>query len=569
MFRTKYIFILAGIFMLIGCFPDTEDLTEAIIKPVKKTVIASANVVINVTDETGQTMTGLTARFNKQSKIINQASFFQFETSDILKENELLTITDKDGQIYEFSLFNIENQVNYHNLSLFRNSNKKNFSSSEGSLINYPSGKIFIDLTNTEFKLGNETFAGSINCLYHEIDLKNPYHVQSIPGGNLIDINGKFSFIELLHVFRFDLMTQNEKYLSLSNSKNISFDFMSEGTSHIIQYDRIKKNWVYHGIFSNKQGVPIQSSGIYAIVYLSEPAIISGTFKANNLPLIKQSIDFEYEDKKHQAFTTNTGKWEILVPKNKIVSVYPDLDCIGQNDKIIINTKDDFRDSGITNFSIPSLREINLKGSFKDCEAKSLSEGFIKIQNGNEIKYLFIPESDFEWMLPLCESGSVSFGAAGTNGERMSDISFQSDLAEMGNIFLCPGLENQFISINTKDGNIIYSGDISVNDQNGEFRIHFKSTSQEFLFNIRHNEQVGNVIPSEGNLIWKDLGFKNKGIEVNCPTSNTCGFEEIVLLSYQKDNWIKGNFKGNFWGKTFIPLTAGYQKLEGDFFIKF
>ncbi|MBK8854161.1 MAG: hypothetical protein IPN10_08650 [Saprospiraceae bacterium] len=51
MYLSKYIFILAGILMMAGCYPDAEESTEIIIKPVRKTIIASANVVINVTDE--------------------------------------------------------------------------------------------------------------------------------------------------------------------------------------------------------------------------------------------------------------------------------------------------------------------------------------------------------------------------------------------------------------------------------------------------------------------------------------------------------------------------------------
>lgn len=219
MYLSKYIFILAGILMMAGCYPDAEESTEIIIKPVRKTIIASANVVINVTDENGQTLTGLTARFNKESKIINQASFFQFEAKDISKENELLTITDKDGEVFEFALYNIENQVNYHHLTLFRNTLKINFITSEGSIISFPSGKINIDLTNTEFKSGNESFAGNVNCIYHEFDLSNPFHLQALPGGKLIDINGKYSLVEWLHVFRFDLLTQNEKYLTLASPK--------------------------------------------------------------------------------------------------------------------------------------------------------------------------------------------------------------------------------------------------------------------------------------------------------------------------------------------------------------
>ncbi len=569
MYLSKYIFILAGILMMAGCYPDAEESTEIIIKPVRKTIIASANVVINVTDENGQTLTGLTARFNKESKIINQASFFQFEAKDISKENELLTITDKDGEVFEFALYNIENQVNYHHLTLFRNTLKINFITSEGSIISFPSGKINIDLTNTEFKSGNESFAGNVNCIYHEFDLSNPFHLQALPGGKLIDINGKYSLVEWLHVFRFDLLTQNEKYLTLASPKNVLLNISPKTPAHIIQYDRIKKTWMYHGLFSDKQTLPVQSSGIYAVVHLHEPATIKGVFTGQGLPFVKQPVVY-YDDGEtiQRTLTTNNGNWEILVPKNKNIFIYPEAACVGQNHSIVFNAVNETNQVGTKNFDIPELKQIKVKGKFKDCNAQSLSNGFIKIQNGPKTEYIYIPETDFEWQIPLCVAGPLSFGSAGINGEKMSDIRFQTNTAEMGNIFLCQGLENQYISLRTPGGNTMYSGDISVTDQNGIYKIHFKSTAQEFLLTFKNNEQSGSLAPSEGNILWKDTGFISKGIEINCPTSNTCGFEEILVLSYQKNGWIKGSFKGNFWAKTLQPLTAKNQQIEADFFVK-
>ncbi|MBK8622351.1 MAG: hypothetical protein IPN79_11470 [Saprospiraceae bacterium] len=568
MYLSKYIFVLATLLIFAGCYPDTEESTETIIKPVRKTVIASAKTVINVTDENGQPLTGLTARFNQQSKIINQASFFQFDAKNIYKENELLSITDTDGQVYEYSLYNIENQVNYHNVTLFRNTNKQVFSTSEGSVISFPSGKMAIDLTNTGLTSGNGAYAGQVNCIYHEFDLNNPYHLQAIPGGKLIDIDGKYHLVEWLYVFRFDLLTQNEKYLALTNPKNVFLNISPEKQARIIQYDRSKKFWTDLGTFSDTKNLPIQSSGIYAVVHTYEPSALKGIFTANDLPLVKQKITYDYDGKRFETQTTNTGKWEILVPKNQSVSIQPVTDCSDLQNGITVSANETTVETGIKNFNTQQIRNITLKGSFKNCFAKDLPEGFIQINQNTKTEYIYIPESDFEWTIPICDDGVLSFGAAGNAGEKMANISFDNDIADLGNIFLCSGLENQYISLRTPDGNTLYTGDIIVTGSGSETSILFKSTTQEFLITFINNQQPGLVATETGNIVWKDQTFLNKGIEINCPTSNTCGFEEIRILSQQHNDWIKGSFKGNFWSKTLQPLTAKNQILEGDFFIK-
>ena len=133
----------------------------------------------------------------------------------------------------------------------------------------------------------------------------------------------------------------------------------------------------------------------------------------------------------------------------------------------VFNAVNETNHVGTKNFDIPELKQIKVKGKFKDCNAQSLSNGFIKIQNGPKTEYIYIPETDFEWQIPLCVAGPLSFGSAGINGEKMSDIRFQTNTAEMGNIFLCQGIENQYTGLRTQGGNNMYSGDNSLNDQEG------------------------------------------------------------------------------------------------------
>lgn len=568
MYPPKYISVLVFLLMFWGCYPDTEETIETIIIPVRKTIIASAQVVVHVTDENGQTLTGLTARFNQQSKIINQASFFQFDAQNIHKEGELLTVTDQDGQMYEFALYNIENQVNYHSVSLFRGALKKDFSSSEGSVISFPSGKMNIDLTKGGFTAGDQSYAGPVQCIYHEYDLNNPYHVRALPGGKLLDINGKYRLVDGLYAFRFDLLTPNEKILTLTQPQKVSVDISPEKPARVIQYDRSSQSWTDLGAFSESQQITVQTSGIYAIVYVHEPAILKGVLTANQWPLVNQRMTYEYEDKIYHTQTTNEGKWEVWVPQNTQINVKPVTDCSDLDKSKTISVLENTLDAGILNYQTSQIKAITIKGSFKNCYAEALPDGFIHIKQNTIYHNIYIPKSDFEWTIPVCAESPLSFGAAGHSGEKMSDIGFDNDTADLGVIFLCPGLENQYISLRTPEGNTLYTGDIIVSFTGSDTYIQFKSTTQEFLLVFQDTQKPG-FIPSEtGNIVWKDPTFLAKGIEIHCPTSNTCGFEEIHVLSQQQDNWIKGSFKGRFWSKTLQPLTARNQVLEGDFFIK-
>ncbi|MBK8854159.1 MAG: hypothetical protein IPN10_08640 [Saprospiraceae bacterium] len=73
----------------------------------------------------------------------------------------------------------------------------------------------------------------------------------------------------------------------MASPKNVLLN-ISPKLRHISFNTTELKTWMYHGLFSDKQTLPVQSSGIYAVVHLHELATIKGVFTGQGLPFVKQ-----------------------------------------------------------------------------------------------------------------------------------------------------------------------------------------------------------------------------------------------------------------------------------------
>src|SRR5690606_31708060 len=81
---------------------------------------------------------------------------------------------------------------------------------------------------------------------------------------------------------------------------------------------------------------------------------------------------------------------------------------------------------------------------------------------------------------------------------------------------------------------------------------------QNFYFRFVHQATESVLANESANIVWQDPNFSSAGIEIDCPTSQSCGFEKIELTSYPETGWIRGRFTGRFWTRTYQPLTAKY-----------
>ena len=78
---------------------------------------------------------------------------------------------------------------------------------------------------------------------------------------------------------------------------------------------------------------------------------------------------------------------------------------------------------------------------------------------------------------------------------------------------------------------------------------------------------AGSFTDDQLNILFQDKTLSNGGYSLYCPTSSFgCGFETFEITHFgETGEWIRGNFSGTFWVKTFDPLTAGNKRIEGEF----
>lgn len=551
--------------LFLGCYEDSEEITETIEKPIPSKIITEANLVVNVQDETGLPISGISAHFNHQNKVINQASYFHFLSKNISKENEILTVTDGKGHSFDFSMYTIENEVNYHTITLFKNVQEIAFSSAQDQNLTSPSGNINLHLSPNNYTVDQEKYAGNIQGRFYEINTFNPTHLKALPGGQIIHQNGVQKFIQFHVAFNIELTTPAQKTVSCRSSQKVEIVNIVPTESVILYYNKVSKRWENKGIYSAKNGIPFTESGFYALADLEDISILKGQWLLNDFPMMNQKIKYEFNNITQETYTSNTGKWEIIVSRNTLITISHDHECSVNTEKIMVQTDKNQVETNIKNFVTLEWENVSIKGSFKSCDHLPIHEGFIIVQNGIDPIQIYIPRSTFSINLPLCTQDDVNIATSSTTSSPTSLIRYTGKNIALGQIFLCETFTDNYVALKTQETYSNLTTLLEAKEDAGIFNFTFEYSGQVFNLKFKHNNQAGNIDPSSTNIVWIDPNFDGKGIELLCPTSTSCGFDEVELYTFEKNGWIKGRFKGEFWVKNNNPLTARYQQLEGEF----
>lgn len=563
----RYLTILTILtFPFFGCFKDTEDTTEVIIKPVPSITIGTANVVVKVQDETGQAISGLTARFNKITKVVENASIFHFEGENIDKENELLTLTTAQGKSYEFNLYNIENQVNYHQITLFSQVKHSAFSSRETHVLPLPSNSFELKFIPQVYQSGALDYAGEIRAEYIDYDMSNPIHRQAIPGGNIVVDKGVKKIIHPKKAFTINLESPDEKSLTWAKPHIGEFAEVFPSGSFLLFYDKEAHRWKILSGLDQKNEFPLSASGTYIVAELADYHIINGTWLIDNNPLPGHDIEITSQGFSTTIHTTNTGYWEAVVPANQQVVIKALFACPSTVETEVV-TIGEKTSTGTRNFSAPGITFIEAKGSLLDCKHQPLQEGFLLFQGPDAREVVYIKGNKFDIILPVCSASDWTFAVKSGNSTSTELNVIQNSL-NLGNVYVCEDLKEQYVALETSDGYSNLFQSILFEDDGQVMILEMNNAPLKFYIKIKHSGTPG-IIPNENaNIVWRDPNFVDQGIEIECPSSSSCGFEHIELTQYSEGDWVRGSFSGRFWTKTFDPLTAKYQNVHVDFQVK-
>ena len=567
MIRSKYIFLLFGLLSLASCFKDSEVIEEDIIKPDPKVIVDESQLVVKVTNERGEDITGITAEFNNDIKVVDEASIFYFTGKKISKEDELLIVTDKEGESFQYKIYSIENEVNYHQVSIFKNYEKADVGSQSNQVINSSSGELF-KLQGDNYLQGQNKYSGNVSLIYHGFDINNKNHRMAIPGGNTLLDNGIRKVINFSEVFRFDAYDIEKRVLNFVVPISVTLKNDVENNEVVLYYNRLLHDWQITDIKTNANNIDIGNSGIYAIASLNEVSIIKGNITINERIAKNQTLNIKYDEQYFTANSTNTGKWECMVPKQKDIKIEIQHECITSNEINIVSSEK-INDIGLRNIETSEIKPISIKAIIKDCDANNISDAMVLIKSGNYNSHIFIPSSSFDISHYVCNSSDVEVSVIG-NGIRSLPFKVFDDKINLDNLILCNAINESYLLLKDDSGNKIRYSDVSNNFSNKKIIINYSKSNESTLnLSFNHNNKEEIITPLKSNLIWTEAGFGNKGIVFNCPTSDDCGFTsfEITYLNTESE-YIRGNFTGRFWIKTINPVTATYKNIEGEFQIR-
>lgn len=563
--KLAFLFILVTSFT--SCFKDSEDISEEIIKPKPKIIIESANLVVKVTNENGTSLTGISADFNNEIKVVDNSSIFYFSTKKISKADEVLTITDKEGEIFQYKIYSIENEVNYHDICIFKNYTTDHISSQDVKTLHLNSGQS-ITLSADNYKQGQKDYNGNITLKYHSFDLSNELHRKALPGGNTILKDGVRKAISFKEVIRFDVYDSENRVINFKDAIQIKMLNNVDDHQVILYYNRIQQDWEITNITADRNNIPVLKSGIYAIAEINEAVTVKGRITFNQKEARNENILLSYDDQNVNVQTTNNGLWETILPINKNISIDVKHECIKSSTKEIFNEKA-ITDVGTIEYTSNEIAVISVKANIKDCNEQLVDNVLMLIETTNESTHLLVTKGSTSIEQNVCIGGEPKLKIIGNNV--VSNLyNIQENNIDLGNFLLCEKANDEYLYIKDEQNNkVLYNQLVSAVDDN-DITIEFnKSNDQRLKLEFMHDNKEGIINPIRSNMVWFDSGFGSNGIAFNCPSAIECGFTSLQLTYINSESeYVRGKFSGRFWIKTINPVTASYKNVEAEFQIR-
>ena len=570
MYKTFISFNLFICFLLIigACNKDSETTTTTIIKNPPEIVIANSELVVNLEDENGVAVEGLTAVFNDSIQVIDGRSFFHFRGKDINKLNEVLRITDADGNEHQFNSLILENEINYRKVNLFMNKEGDSFSAANEKNISLD-GNFLLTFPRQNYFLGTDTeYNRQVNIKYNVFDLQNKNHVNCLPGGKTMLFDNEYSMVIFKAAFDFSLHSDDNKSLSLKKPAKLLSGIQENGV--LTYYNSALGHWELISEYFPGKEVLLPYAGTYAIAEVKDRALLKGELFLNGLPMINAEIKITGSGFEYSAFSTQSGKWEIEVPRYSNIEIKYASPCgdVVMGDILANQVNNTLSPVYLTSVQVD---EFTLSGRVLDCQLNVVDHTFIEIESEHNKKIVLIPKSQFSLRLPLCLNESYTFRFLEPGSSFISrPWVFKKGDMNFGDVLICPNLKDQYVGFSIGNDYSLYT-DISTKYSSSILEIKGKKESNDpgFLLRFGHNGQAGSLTTDLANIQLYNSDFGGYGISINCPTSNDCGFENIELNYFEEnDDFIKGEFKGNFWTQIFSPSGAVYKEIKGVFQVK-
>ena len=541
--------------MATGCRKDDLQIDDEIITEPPTHSIESCHMVVKLVNEFGENVKGITANFNHQYKIINEDSYFYFKGENINKFNELIELSDDAGLIFQFKLANIENEVNYHELTIVQNRYSSTFLGDKIQEIDVKNG-LSLHIQPNQFVQNGMPYVHQVRVDFQNNTNENGLVVNALPIVEYYE-DGQLFTIEPLQAMEVTFSDSDQGLLGFAKPLLVENTYSYPQGTYLYYFDNASNSFNRKQDISNKKSFNIAQNGLYLIGKKHRAAYISGAVHIRSHGY--QNANFLIDGKPIAKYgSTNNGKYQLAVPLNETfkLEVY---DPCGNPFMIYNGMIDKDTDLGIKVIENDDVLKSTITTELVGCTSELLSGGFIHLQQQQDNTLLYYPEAQVEAPVFYClQKGELKLSFADQKAisitpdyiiKEASDYDFQKS-------FLCQGYDDAYLIVegqNDKElyskfsaeviGNILHLKDESI------------SSSIDLKFNLSNNAC---------NLVFESETLDGKGVSINCASASDCGFQDVGIIydDRQKSGWIKGYCFGRLWGKSLHPVSADYFDLK-------
>ncbi len=581
MFRYLKFFLFVFLLIINSCYKDQIIIDNTdIIGKTYPPIDVSAQIIGKVHDEFGKNISNYSCKMMNSIYSASNSPYYHFDAIDANKNGTLLTV-DCDYGNFEFLVKPIENDINYFSHAiitkpdLIKQSSKKDIDVIIGNNID-------LMIKGDSYISNNNPYRGDVVIKTFTADLKDPNHLEAIPGGHLAsDVDSNFVWLNYFNVVYLEMESDKQQPLTIAKKNaTISFENLNCSDCSVWKYNKKSHLWNY---FSNiedrdKPEFKISKSGFYSIAkpYIFNLVEGSVIIDSEQKPLINQAVDIYFEDRLvERVYTTNKGNWFTHLPLNREFSYKVDIECNGKYEKKFTI---DEKDAIISPVAIDanSISSIRINGVVRDCNNEKSRNNFFELKQGSNLQYYFfnIPEIDFE--VPYCSNMSINIRSADENWYNIGpDIVYHPSkgIINFNNVYTCNQIEMDGYFTFCIDGSEKLFRITESKFQDGRTELLFyDSENIDAEFSILFSgAEAREYLDNELNIYFKNLNIDGTIYEMNCSSSTVgCGFKNFYIYSYGKNkgDWINGTFNGKFWVKMTNPLRAGYKNVKGEFLVK-
>ncbi|HEY3387491.1 MAG TPA: hypothetical protein VGK46_13330 [Saprospiraceae bacterium] len=546
-----------------SCHKDSDVIVNQEEYPDPPVVLVSAKLV-SLADTTYSGFQNGIQTFSDQMVSFDQLPFQQIHDTGIDRDFELVSFTTAEGYpLYKVQNL-VENDINYLHwiqplVTLFTGMSNEaaSYSISPNATLDIPA--------NALKDISGQLYEGPYK-VYVSVMHPDDQSALAIPSYSGIKKDGEPVSLLFSDCYYINVMTPDKGQLHFENDAVIS------NTNHsgaMWYFDAERSTWIIHHEGEHEISVPVEKPGYYAIADASRLIRVEGVLTINGKTAPHYPIDISYAGQVRKVYTTNLGKWALQVPSEINVKALVNLPCDQVTEISLLTSKDPLQTFPI-NVQAGEITNVHITGTARDCFGDLLVNHVILVSSGN-YQFLFQDQAELETNLIACTGQMIGVRTLNLETNEYGPEVFwpvAPDI-DVSTSFGCTMANEEYVMIKIDgDRKLYWDFKSSVTPQD---RLLIETGSEEVELDLRlyiSGMAAGDYEDTELNIEFEDQTLGSKGYALYCPTSTIgCGFTSFKITHFpdQTGEWIRGRFKGNFWMKTFHPLTAGYRAMEGEF----